>query len=132
MECQELEKQFVKTSNAPQPVGPYSQGIKVGNMMFVAGQGPTDPKTGQFAGSDIATQSRQVLNNVRAILEAGGFSIRDVVKVSVFLKDASDFKKMNEVYGTFFSENPPTRTTIEAKFVVPGMLIEMDAIAANG
>jgi len=118
----------VKTSNAPQPAGPYSQGIKVGNLLFVAGQGPTDPKTGQFAGSDIETQTRQVLNNVKSILEAGGFSIRDVVKVSVFLKDANDFKKMNEVYKAFFPENPPTRTTIEAKFVAPGMLIEIDAL----
>jgi 2-iminobutanoate/2-iminopropanoate deaminase len=126
-----LEKQFVKTSNAPQPAGPYSQGIRVGSFFFVSGQGPTDPKTGQFAGSDIETQTRQTLNNVKSILEAGGLSIRDVVKVTVLLKDSNDFKKMNEVYKAFFPENPPTRTTAEAKFVAPGMLIEIDAIAAG-
>jgi 2-iminobutanoate/2-iminopropanoate deaminase len=126
-----MEKEYVKTSNAPQPMGPYSQGIRVGNLLFVAGQGPTDPKTGRFAGSDIETQTRQTLNNVKSIVEAGGFSVRDIVKVMVFLKDSNDFKKMNEVYKTFFPENPPTRSTAEAKFVATDMLIEIEVIAAK-
>jgi 2-iminobutanoate/2-iminopropanoate deaminase len=112
-------------------VGPYSQGIKVGNLVFVSGQGAGDVKTGQLVGSDIESQTRQALMNVKAILEASGCSLRDVVKVSVFLKNMDDFKKMNEVYKTFFPENPPTRTTVEAKFPAPAMLIEIDAIAVQ-
>jgi 2-iminobutanoate/2-iminopropanoate deaminase len=109
-------------------MGPYSQGIKAGSFLFIAGQGPADPKTGKMA-SDIETQTRQTLQNVKAIIEASGLSLSDVVKVSIFLKNGSDFQKMNEVYRTFFQNNPPTRTTIEAKFVAPDMLIEIDAIA---
>lgn len=124
-----LVKQFIKTPNAPLPLGPYSQGIKAGNFVFVAGQGPIDPNTGKITAADIETQTRQTLQNIKGILEASGFSLRDVVKVSVFLKNAEDFQKMNEIYETFFQENPPTRTTVEAKFVAPGMLIETDAIA---
>jgi 2-iminobutanoate/2-iminopropanoate deaminase len=109
-------------------MGPYSQGIKAGSFLFIAGQGPADPKTGKMA-ADIETQTRQALQNVKAIIEASGLSLSDVVKVSIFLKNGSDFQKMNEVYRTFFQSNPPTRTTIEAKFVAPNMLIEIDAIA---
>lgn len=109
-------------------MGPYSQGIKAGHFLFVAGQGPTDPKTGKMS-SDIETQTRQTLQNVKAIIEASGLSLSDVVKTSIFLKNGSDFQKVNEVYKTFFQNNPPARTTIEAKFVAPNMLIEIDAIA---
>ncbi|MGA3404525.1 MAG: RidA family protein [Candidatus Bathyarchaeia archaeon] len=123
-----MSKQFIRTPNAPQPMGPYSQGIKAGSFLFIAGQGPADPKTGKMA-SDIETQTRQTLQNVKAIIEASGLSLSDVVKVSIFLKNGSDFQKMNEVYRTFFQNNPPTRTTIEVKFVAPDMLIEIDAIA---
>ncbi len=100
-------------------------------MFFVAGQGPTDPKTRQYAGTDIESQTRQTLTNVKSILEAAGFSMKDIVKVMVFLKDGNDFKMMNEVYKTFFQDKPPTRTTVVAKFAVPAMLVEIDAIAAR-
>jgi 2-iminobutanoate/2-iminopropanoate deaminase len=123
-----MAREFVRTPNAPQPAGPYSQAIRAGPFVFVAGQGPADPKSGKIA-EDIETQTRQTLQNVKAILEAAGSSTADVVKVSVFLKNASDFSKMNEVYKTFFPQNPPTRTTVEVKFVAPTMLIEIDAIA---
>ena len=123
-----MPKQSIRTPNAPQPMGPYSQGIKAGQFLFVAGQGPADPKTGTMA-SDIETQTRQTLQNVKAIVEASGYSLGDVVKTSIFLKNASDFQKVNEIYKTFFETNPPARTTIEAKFVAPNMLIEVDAIA---
>ena len=109
-------------------MGPYSQGIRAGRFLFTAGQGPADPETGKMA-SDIEAQTRQTLQNVKAIIEAGGFSFDDVVKVSIFLKNASDFKKVNEIYKTFFQNNPPTRTTVEARFVAPDMLIEIDATA---
>ena len=126
-----MTKEFIRTPNAPQPLGPYSQGIRTGNFLFVAGQGPIDPKTGKIIATDIETQTSRTLQNIQAILEASGFSMRDVVKVSVFLKNATDFQKMNEVYKTFFSENPPTRTTVEAGFTAPSMLIEIDAIASH-
>jgi len=109
-------------------MGPYSQGIKTGQFLFVAGQGPADPKTGKMA-PDIEAQTRQTLQNVKAIVEASNFSLSDVVKTSIFLKNANDFQKVNEIYKTFFQNNPPARTTIEAKFVAPDMLIEIDAIA---
>jgi 2-iminobutanoate/2-iminopropanoate deaminase len=110
-------------------MGPYSQGVKAGNFLFVAGQGPNDPKTGQMAGEEIETQTRQTLMNIKGIVEASGLSMRDVVKVSIFLKSVDDFKKVNEVYKTFFPENPPARTTVETKLLAPGMLIEIDAVA---
>ena len=126
-----MPTQIIRTQDAPQPMGPYSQGIKAGQFLFVAGQGPTDSKTGKMA-SDIETQTRQTLHNVKAIIEAAGFSLSDVVKTSIFLKNGSDFQKVNEVYKTFFQNNAPTRTTVEVKFVAPNMLIEIDAIAYRG
>ena len=124
----ELSRQFIQTENAPQPRGPYSQGIKAGPLVFVAGQGPVDPKTGRLA-TDIETQTRQTLLNMKSIIEASGHSLEDVVKVSVFLKSAEHFPKMNSVYKAFFPKNPPTRTTVVVEFVNPDMLIEIDAIA---
>jgi 2-iminobutanoate/2-iminopropanoate deaminase len=124
-------KQLVRTPNAPQPLGPYSQGVKAGNFLFVSGQGAADPKTGQMAGEEIEPQTRQTLTNIKAIVEASGFSMRDVVKVSIFLKNMGDFKRVNEVYKTFFPEDPPARTTVEARLPAEGMLIEIDAIACR-
>ena len=126
-----MTKKFIKTQSAPQPIGPYSQGIRAGNFLFVSGQGPIDPKTGKMIEGDIEKQTHQTLQNVKAIVEDSGLSLSDVVKVSIFLKNASDFQKMNEIYKTFFQENPPTRTTVQADFVSPGMLIEIDAIACR-
>jgi 2-iminobutanoate/2-iminopropanoate deaminase len=124
-----MTKQFIRTPNAPQPLGPYSQGIKAGNFLFASGQGPIDPKTGRMTEADIETQTRQTLTNIKGIVEASSLSMRDVVKVSIFLRTMDDFKRMNEVYKTFFPENPPSRTTVEAKLPAPGMRIEIDAIA---
>jgi 2-iminobutanoate/2-iminopropanoate deaminase len=124
-----MVKQIIRTQNAPQPVGPYSQGTTVDGFLFVSGQGAIDPRTGQLIGPDIETQTRQTLTNVQNIVEASGLSMLDVVKVSIFLKDIGDFKKMNEVYKTFFTQNPPSRTTVEANLPLPAMLIEIEAIA---
>ena len=126
-----MSKQSVSTNSAPKPAGPYSQGIKVNNLLFVSGQGPFDPKTGKMVGEEIAPQTLQALKNIRAIIEASGLTMRDVVMVSVFLRDQKDFAGMNETYKTFFSSEPPTRTTVVAGFVVPGMLIEVNAIACR-
>jgi 2-iminobutanoate/2-iminopropanoate deaminase len=124
-----MGKELVRTSNAPQPIGPYSQGTLTGGFLFVSGQGAVDPKVGQLIGGDIETQTKQVLTNIRNIVEAAGLSMRDIVKVSIFLKSMDDFKRMNEIYKSFFAEAPPARTTVEARLPLPNMLIEIDAIA---
>ena len=127
-----MDKEIIHTPNAPQPLGPYSQGIRAGNFLFISGQGPIDPNTGHMSGADIEKQTRQALTNVRCIIEASGLSLAEVVKVSIFLKTMDDFKKMNEIYKTFFPERPPARTTVEAKLPSPDMLVEIDAIAYRG
>jgi 2-iminobutanoate/2-iminopropanoate deaminase len=123
------EKQVIRTEKAPSPIGPYSQGILAENFIFVAGQAGTDPKTGRVP-EDIAGQTRQTLNNIKSIVEAAGSSLENVVRVGVFLRDINDFTEMNKVYQTFFQQNPPARTTIQA--TLPGkFLVEIDAIAVK-
>lgn len=122
-------KEIVRTPDAPQPIGPYSQGIKAGSFLFVSAQAPIDPKTGKIVANDIETQTRRVLDNVKSIIEAAGLALRDAVKVTVFLRNAADFQGMNLVYKEYFPETPPARTTIEAKLPSPDMLIAVDAIA---
>jgi 2-iminobutanoate/2-iminopropanoate deaminase len=124
-----MDKRIIRTENAPQPIGPYSQATMVDGFLFVSGQGAIDPRSGQVVGSEIEAQTRQTLTNVRNIVEASGLSLLDVVKVSIFLKDMSDFKKMNEVYKSFFTQNAPSRTTVATNLPLPNMLIEIDAIA---
>jgi len=124
-----MTKEIVRTPKAPQPIGPYSQGVRVGSFLFTAGQGSIDPKTGKVGGDTIEAQTRQTLQNIQEILEASGFSLRDVVKVSIFLKNMTDFQRMNDVYKTFFTENPPARTTVQAELPGQGMLVEIDATA---
>jgi 2-iminobutanoate/2-iminopropanoate deaminase len=101
----------------------------VEGFLFISGQGAIDPKSGQVVGLDIETQTKQTLTNLRNIVEASGLSMHDIVRASIFLRNMGDFKKMNEVYRSFFTENPPARTTVEAKLPLPNMLIEIDAIA---
>ena len=127
-----MTRRAIRTQNAPQPIGPYSQGIVANGFLFVSGQGGIDPNTGKLVGADIETQTRQTLTNVRNIVEAAGFSMRDLVRVSIYLKDMKDFKRMNEVYKSFFPEAPPARTTIQAELPLPDMLIEIDTIAHRG
>jgi len=126
-----MTKEIIRTANAPQPLGPYSQGVKIGNLLFISGQAPIDPKIGKVSADDIEMQTRQTLQNIKGIVDASGFSMQDIVRVTIFLRNADDFKRMNEVYKTFFAENPPTRTTVEAKLVAPNMLIAIDAIACH-
>ena len=111
------------------PRGPYSPAVRAGDFLFVSGQGPIDPATDQYSYGDIAHETRQVLNNIRRILEGCGATLADVVKCSVFLSDGRDFKAMNEVYAEFFSSAKPARTTVEAKFADPKMKVEIDCIA---
>ena len=126
-----MARQVIRAPNAPQPIGPYSQGIMVNGFLFVSGQVATDPTSGRLAGTDIESQTRQTLTNVRNIVEASGLSMRDLVRVSIYLKDVKDFKKMNEVYQSFFPDAPPARTTVQVELLLPEMLIEIDAIAGR-
>jgi len=124
-----MPRRIIRTSNAPQPIGPYSQGVMVDGFLFVSGQGAIDPKSGRLVGTDIQSQTRQTLANVRNIVEASGLLMPDLVRVSIYLKNMKDFKAMNEVYKSFFTDAPPARTTIQAELPLPEMLIEIDAIA---
>lgn len=123
--------QPIHTPNAPAAIGPYSQAIQAGNMVFVSGQIPVDPATGEFAGNDITTQTHQSLSNVKAILEEGGFSLSDVVKTTVLLADMGDFAAMNAVYAQFFSEPFPARAAFAVKQLPKGALVEIEAIACK-
>jgi 2-iminobutanoate/2-iminopropanoate deaminase len=125
-----MDKQPVTTDTAPRPGGPYSQGIRAGEFLFVAGQGPTDPRTGQRAGDDIQTQTRQTLENVKAIVEAAGGSLSGAVKVNVYLSDLANFGAMNAIYREYFPEPFPVRTTVGTALL--GILVEIDAIVYMG
>jgi 2-iminobutanoate/2-iminopropanoate deaminase len=120
--------EFIKTKDAPEAIGPYSQAVKAGDFLFISGQLPVDPATGGFDG-DIRTQTRQSLNNIRAILTAGGMNLADVIKVNVFLADMNDFKAMNEVYATFFDAPFPARAAVEVRRLLKDALVEIEAVA---
>jgi 2-iminobutanoate/2-iminopropanoate deaminase len=124
-----VPRDIVKTDAAPQALGPYSQAIKANGFVFVSGQTALDPRTGQMVGQDIKTQTRRVLDNIKAVLQAAGTSLDNVVRCSVFLKDMNDFGPMNEEYGSYFKELPPARTTVQAAKLPRDALVEIDAIA---
>ena len=123
-----MPKIAIKTSLAPVPVASYSQAVRVGETVYLAGQGGFDPTTGKLAGEDIATQTRQALTNLEKVIEAAGGGIDDLVTVRVFITDHALFPDMNRVYGEFFSDPYPARTTVTAG-LGPGMKVEIDAIA---
>ena len=122
-----MGKQRISTTTGAQPVGAYSQGLRAGDFVFVSGQGPLDPETGKVVGDTIEEQTARVLQNIKAILEAGGASMADVVKVSAHLSDMSLFERYNRVYASYFPDPKPTRTTVGSQ--LPGILVEIDAIA---
>ena len=122
-----MRKQRISTTTGAQPVGAYSQGLRAGDFVFVSGQGPLDPKTGKVVGDTIEEQTARVLENIKAILEAGDASMADVVKVSAHLSDMSLFERYNRVYASYFPDPKPTRTTVGSQ--LPGILVEIDAIA---
>ena len=119
----------IHTPNAPAAIGPYSQAVQAGNLLFVSGQIPVDPATGSFAGEDIVTQTRQSLTNVKNILEAAGYTTADVVKTTVLLADIADFTAMNAVYAEFFTAPCPARACFAVKDLPKGALVEIEAIA---
>jgi len=122
-------KKTASTDKAPKAIGPYSQAILSNGMAFLSGQIPLDPATNQLVEGDIAVQTERVLLNLKAVLEASGASLESVVKTTVFLKDMGDFPKMNEVYGRFFTSNPPARSTVQAARLPRDVSVEIDAIA---
>lgn len=124
-----MPKEVIRSDRAPLPIGPYSQAIRAGGVLYLAGQIALDPSTGQFLGGDIKTQTRRVLQNLSAVLEAAGSSMDRVVKTTVFLKDMNDFGPMNEEYGSFFKELPPARSTVQAARLPRDALVEIDVIA---
>ena len=122
-------KEIISTTQAPAAIGPYSQGVRGAGIIITSGQLPIDPATGVFAGESIAEQTRQSLKNVQAVLEAGGSSLGNVLKTTVFLQNMDDFAAMNEVYATFFEGEPPARSAVEVARLPKGALVEIEAIA---
>lgn len=121
--------EVISTENAPGAIGPYSQAIKAGGMVFCSGQIPIDPTTGQFVSDNVAEQTAQVFKNLEAVLRAAGTGLGNVVKTTVFLADMNDFTEMNEVYSQFFSENKPARATVQAARLPRDAKVEIDCIA---
>jgi 2-iminobutanoate/2-iminopropanoate deaminase len=124
-----MTKKIIETSRAPAPIGPYSQAVRAGNLIFVSGQTPLDPHTGELVTGDIAAQTTQVIRNLQAIVEAAGSSLDRVLKTTVFLADMGDFAAMNEAYGRFFNQEPPARTTIQVAGLPRHARVEIELIA---
>ncbi len=125
-------KEVIATKNAPEAIGPYSQAIKVGNTLYLAGQIAIDPKTNKvIEATDIETQTRLVLDNLKAVVEAAGMTMGDIVSTTVFLADLNEFGKMNEVYATYFKDKPPARATVQVSRLPRDVRIEISAIAAR-
>jgi 2-iminobutanoate/2-iminopropanoate deaminase len=121
-------KEIIWTEKGPKALGPYSQAVKANGFLFTAGQGPLDPTTGRLVEGDTATQTRRVMENLKAIVEAAGSSLDRAVKATVYLKDMQDFAAMNEVYGRYFPQNPPARTTIQAARLPLDIRVEIDLV----
>ena len=123
-------KEIIHTDNAPAAIGPYSQAVKAGNLIFVSGQIPIDPATGALVEDNIRVQTARSLTNIASILQAAGASLENVVKTTVFLRDMNDFVPMNEVYATFFQSDCPARAAVQAARLPKDVLVEIEAIAA--
>lgn len=122
-------KEVVNSDKAPAPLGPYSQAIKANNTLYVAGQIPINQETGKIISGSIEEETEQVMNNLQFILKEAGLGFEDVVKCSIFVSDMSNFGKINEVYGQFFTENPPARETVEVSGLPKGVNVEISCIA---
>lgn len=124
-----MKKEILSTTKAPAAIGPYSQGVKVGNFMFTSGQIAFNPETGELVQGDIQAETKQVLENVKAILEAANTSLENVVKATVFIKDMNDFNKINEIYAQYFTDRQPARSCIEIARLPKDARVEIEVIA---
>ena len=124
-------KKVIKTAKAPSAIGPYSQAIQVGNLVYTSGQIPIDPSTGAFVEGGIKEQTRQSLQNVKSILEEAGLTMCDVLKTTVFMSDMNDFAEMNAVYAEFFTEPYPARSAVAVKTLPNGALVEIEVVAGK-
>ena len=122
-------KQIIETANAPAPIGPYNQAIQAGNTLYISGQIPIDPATGELVSGSLEDEAHQVLKNVGAVLEAAGYRFADVVKTSIFLRDMNDFAAVNAVYGTYFTEAEPARETVAVAGLPKNVNVEISVIA---
>lgn len=124
-----MEKKIISTKNAPAAIGPYSQAVKTGNLVFTSGQIPLDPQTGELVNDDIKKATERSMENVKAILEESGTSLDKVVKTTVFIQDMNDFAAVNEVYGRYFTENQPARSCVEVAKLPKGAKVEIEVTA---
>ncbi len=122
---------IIDTEKAPMAIGPYSQAVVSGNMIFVSGQLPINPETGEFPADNVIDQTKQSMENLKAVLEAGGFGLEDIVKTTIYLHEITDFSEMNEVYGGYFTDNYPARAAYAVKNLPKGALVEIEAIACK-
>lgn len=125
-----MPKKHIETKEAPKPIGPYSQGVISGGLLFCSGQIALDPATGEVVPGDVAAQTERVLQNLLAVLKGAKMGPENVVKTTVFLSDMADFPKMNEVYARYFGKEPPARSTVQAAGLPKGVRVEIDVIAA--
>jgi 2-iminobutanoate/2-iminopropanoate deaminase len=125
-----LTKRAFTTGDAPKAIGPYSQAVRVGDLLFLSGQIPLDPSTAQVVEGDVTAQARRVMENLGAVLKAAGLSFADVARTTIYLADMNDFAKVNEVYGSYFSEPFPARATVQVARLPRDVRVEIDAIAA--
>lgn len=125
-----MEKKIIRTNDAPAPIGPYNQAVQFGNMLFVSGQIAIDPANGQLTQDDIQTETHMVMKNLQAILTEAGMGFQNVLKSTIFLMDMGEFAKVNEVYGSYFTENPPARETVQVAGLPKGVNVEISVIAA--
>lgn len=126
-----MPKKTILTDQAPAPIGPYSQAVSIGDLVFLSGQIPLDPKTGELVDTDIEAATSRVLENIRAVLDSQGLGFQHVVKTTVFMKDLSLFSRMNAVYATAFSENPPARSAVQVAALPKGVSVEIEVIASR-
>jgi 2-iminobutanoate/2-iminopropanoate deaminase len=127
-----MSKEIIATDKAPKAIGPYSQAVRAGDFIFLSGQIPMDPESGELVSGDIGTQTERVLENIQAVLKAAGAGMDQVIKCAVFLADMNDFAAMNEIYGSFFKQNPPARAAVEVSRLPRGVGVEIEAIAYVG
>ena len=125
-----MELKIISTDKAPAAIGPYSQAVKAGNLLFCSGQIPLDPATGEIVQGDVVLQAEQVMKNIVATLEAAGAGLNDVVKTTIFLVEMGDFAAVNQVYGSYFNSHKPARSTVAVKALPRNVLLEIEVIAA--